>query len=141
MTKEQFDESIAKKAASVLRLLREKAQGYNPTIGTAEYDPFYNYSLAAEIAGVTQEQNMIGRMGEKVIRLRNILENPERAGKESIDETCSDIVGIALLVWASAETLNDEVEVQSVPPGLPPFSEKLSEGNGPLAKLLSWGQK
>lgn len=141
MTKEQFDESLAKKAASVLRTLREKGIGYNPTLGTEDYDPFYNFALSSEMAGITQEQSMMARIGEKMIRFRNIVQHPERAGKEMIAETCGDMVGLALLVWASAETLHDEVEVQSVPPELPPFSEKLTEGNGPLAKLLSWGQK
>jgi len=141
MTKEQFDESLAKKAASVLRLLREKGVGYNPTLGTPEYDPFYNYGLSSELVGITQEQSMMARMGEKIIRLRNILTNPERAGKESIDETCSDIVGIALLVWASTETLSEEIEGSLVPPELPPFSEKLTEGNGVLSTLVNWAKK
>ena len=129
----------------LFRSLREKGNGYNPTIGTTEYDPFYNYGLSSELVGITQEQSMMARMGEKIIRLRNILTNPDRAGKESIDETCSDIVGIALLVWASTETLSDEMDVTPVD------SENLISGGliaggqgrevGPLQSLLNWGKK
>jgi len=111
MTKERYDENLAKKASLVLRTLREKGVGYNPTEGTPEFDPFYNYQLGADLAGITPEQAMISRVGEKLTRLGNILKTPEKAGKESISETCGDIVGISLMLWELCESYDEEIEV------------------------------
>lgn len=103
LNNDEFIDALAKKAATVLQTIKEKGTGYNPTEGTQDYDPFYNYTLGAEIAGISPEQSMIARIGEKLVRLQNILKDPTKAGNEPIRETAKDIVGISLMLWQSAE--------------------------------------
>lgn len=143
MTREQYHENLAKKASVVLKTLREKGTGYNPTEDTDEFDPFYNYSLSAELAGISQEQSMIGRIGEKIIRLTNIIKSPQKAGSEAVSETCKDIVGIALMLWESVESINEELDVtplvtQEEPPLVSP---ELTQRSPILNSLLNWTKK
>lgn len=115
MTREAFFEDLTKKAGHVLTVLQEKNTGYNPT-ASEEFDPLFNYNLSADVAGITPEQSLIARTVEKLIRLRNILSNPENAGEESIEKTCEDLVGHTLLLWYSA----DEFAKFIAPPAPPP---------------------
>ena len=142
MTKQSFIDNLAKKAATVLKTLSEKGTGYNPTETEGEYDPFYNYSLGAELGGIATEQAMISRMGEKLIRLQNITRNPSAAGNEAISETCKDIVGIGLLVWEYLESLDDEVEIKPEPEELPLVSPTVAPKGSILGDFLqNWTKK
>lgn len=151
MTKEQYHEDLALKASKVLRTLREKGEGYNPTEGD-EFDPFYNYALGGELAGVTQEQAMISRIGEKLVRLGTLIKHPSRKTSETMSETAQDIVGISLMLWKSTETLaeaeTEESETTSTPEVTtdvvtkeeesPLVSEELVEKSPAMQLLMKW---
>lgn len=142
MNREQYHENLAKKASVVLKTLREKNLGYNPTDGD-DYDPFYNYGMGAELAGITQEQSMMARIGEKLVRLQNVIQNPHLSGSEAAAETCKDIVGITLMLWESIEALNEELDVtplvtQEEPPLVAP---ELPQRSPILNSLLNWTKK
>lgn len=149
MTKEQYHEDLALKASKVLRTLREKGEGYNPTEGD-EFDPFYNYALGGELAGVTQEQAMISRIGEKLVRLGTLIKRPARKTTETMSETAQDIVGISLMLWKSTETLaeGEESELTSTPEVTPDVvtkeeesplvSEELVEKSPAMQLLMKW---
>lgn len=143
MTREQYHENLAKKASVVLKTLREKELGYNPTIGTDEYDPFYNYEKSSEIAGITKEQSLIARTVEKLLRIVNVLENPERAGLESLPNSCADAVGHMLILWESVESLNEELDVTplATQEELPLVSPELTQRSPILNSLLNWTKK
>jgi len=149
MTKEQYHEDLALKASKVLRTLREKGEGYNPTEGD-EFDPFYNYALGGELAGVTQEQAMISRIGEKLVRLGTLIKHPSRKTSETMSETAQDIVGISLMLWKSTETLSEPLEepvstIEVVTPDVvtkeeesPLVSEELVEKSPAMQLLMKW---
>jgi len=149
MTKEQYHEDLALKASKVLRTLREKGEGYNPTEGD-EFDPFYNYALGGELAGVTQEQAMISRIGEKLVRLGTLIKHPSRKTSETMSETAQDIVGISLMLWKSTETLSEPLDepvstIEVVTPDVvtkeeesPLVSEELVEKSPAMQLLMKW---
>ncbi len=149
MTKEQYHEDLALKASKVLRTLREKGEGYNPTEGD-EFDPFYNYALGGELAGVTQEQAMISRIGEKLVRLGTLIKHPSRKTTETMSETAQDIVGISLMLWKSTETLSEPLDepvstIEVVTPDVvtkeeesPLVSEELVEKSPAMQLLMKW---
>lgn len=142
MTREQYHENLAKKASVVLKTLREKNLGYNPTDGD-DYDPFYNYGMGAELAGITQEQSMLARIGEKLVRLQNVIQNPQLSGSEAASETCKDIVGISLMLWESVDSLSEELEVTPlITPEEPPLvAPDLTQRSPLLNSLLNWTKK
>jgi len=105
-TKDAYMQELAKKALEVLKILESKGTGYNPTETEGDYDPFYNYTLGAELAGITPEQAMMSRIGEKLIRLSNILKDQSKQGTEAITETAQDIVGISLMLWQLCDELH-----------------------------------
>ena len=66
---------------------------------TGDEDPLHNYAMAAQAAGCSTEQAMLGRVQEKVTRVSVLFKSTEPpAVEENVNETLIDIATIALLI-------------------------------------------
>ncbi len=67
--------------------------------------PLANYDATAEFLGSTTELVMLGRMHEKMVRVKNLLgDTDQMVMDEKIEDTILDIANIALLIGASLLT-------------------------------------
>lgn len=106
MTREEIQPILLRKSAEVINLLTNKGADY-----ATDDDVFMNYTLSASIAGITTQQSMVARIGEKVIRVGNLINSidPPKVN-ESIEETLRDIEGISLLLRVYLQTLKEEFQ-------------------------------
>lgn len=135
MTRDEVKPILLKKSVEVLDLLTKKGADY-----ATDDDIFMNYSLSASIAGITTQQSMVARIGEKVIRVGNLINSPDPPKvDESIDDTLRDIEGISLLLRAYLQSLKEENAAEAA------FDEYITEKqNEPLSltrKILSLAGK
>lgn len=72
---------------------------------TGGQDPLANYRFSSSLVGLTVEQAMLQRIGEKVYRLSVLLGGQkQQVNDESILDTCLDIAIIAKLIAIAWET-------------------------------------
>jgi hypothetical protein len=89
--------------AECAKLIQKKNTDY-----AGNGDPYENFHRAADFAGVSVEESILVRLGDKLARLKNLLtRNGERAVlNESIEDTLLDIINyfVILRVWLKYET-------------------------------------
>jgi hypothetical protein len=86
--REKYLENIQTTYENALDLVYTKSQDY-----ASNDDPFKNFREAAQFAGITLEQGIFVRLGDKFARVKNLLEKGESAGAvgEAIEDTLLDI--------------------------------------------------
>jgi len=91
----QFLDTIRKYSKEALSLIEKKNDDY-----AGCYDsPFRNFDNSADIAGITSEQGLLVRMGDKLLRAGNILNTSHISVKEeSIKDTLLDLSNYALIL-------------------------------------------
>lgn len=96
--KDKYLESITENYEQALGLVHSKVQDY-----ASDADPFKNFRNASYFAGITLEQGILVRIGDKFARYLNLLEkgNLEGATGEKLDDTLRDAMNYAniLLTW------------------------------------------
>lgn len=135
MTRDEVKPLLLKKSVEVLDLLTKKGADY-----ATDDDIFMNYSLSASIAGITTQQSMVARMGEKVIRVGNLINSPDPPKvNETIEETLRDIEGISLLLRVYLEELKKLGEEEQAFENF--ITEKQNEQKPFVKKILSLAGK
>lgn len=135
MTRDEVRPILLKKSVEVLDLLTKKGADY-----ATDDDIFMNYSLSASIAGITTQQSMVARIGEKVIRVGNLINSPDPPKvNETIEETLRDIEGISLLLRVYLEELKKLGEEEAAFENF--ITEKQDEQKPFVKKILSLAGK
>ena len=95
MNTTQFLDIIKKYSKEALSLIEKKNKDYANC-----YDSqFRNFDNSANIAGITPEQGLLVRMGDKLLRAGNIINKQEISVKEeSIKDTLLDLSNYALIL-------------------------------------------
>ncbi len=85
--REKYLQNIQDTYEQALELVYTKSQDY-----ATNDDPFKNFRDAALFAGITLEQGILVRIGDKFARVRNLLEKGENSGAvgEAITDTLND---------------------------------------------------
>lgn len=108
MTQDEYLRHQAHNYAHCLRVSRAKSSDY--ALSPTETDPFSNFRLASEGAGVPVWRLMVSRMFEKLYRFRNVMEkrdvgNAEAVRDEPPEKTLEDLIVYPniLKVWLEHE--------------------------------------
>lgn len=102
MTKqEQFIHRLEQLYKNNVDISRAKNADY-----AGEEDPFKNFK-GSEMYGISAEQAILVRMGDKVMRISNLLKRDAKVSDESILDTCSDLANYAMILRMYIETKMD----------------------------------
>lgn len=82
---------------------------------TGDQGPFWNFEKAARDAGVSPERGFLVRMGDKMSRIRTLLERPPQVVNESIKDTLLDLANYAILLHLYIEGQNEKHIGQDAP--------------------------
>ncbi len=138
--KDKYLESITENYEQALGLVHLKVQDY-----ASDADPFKNFRNAAYFAGVSLEQGILVRIGDKFARYLNLLEkggNFEGAVGEKLDDTLRDAMNYAniLLTWEQLRhpAAGTTYETQAELPLEPVAAEDLPTKETTVADMLKW---
>lgn len=93
MNKDQFLSALANNYNKGLAVLEIKNAAYS-----GNGDPFKNFKLAQHV-GLTAEQGILLRMGDKIARCATLINNPSTpTGDESLQDTLLDLMNYANLL-------------------------------------------
>lgn len=113
--RERYLEFLAKTYLEILALQKRKNADYT---GDAA-NPFACIEFAAIAAGVTPEEGLLVRIGDKIARIRGLL-GVERAPQvdESLGDTVRDLIGYGamFLAYLSRDQILEGVEDEPTPP-------------------------
>jgi|SRR5579885_2116077 len=105
MTKQEFLSSLARNFERAMKLAEDKNADY-----ASQEDPFRNFRKTSEIAGLTVEQGILVRLGDKISRISNLLRTKEsRVKSESIEDTIIDAMNYLniMLTWIQSQEPKD----------------------------------
>jgi hypothetical protein len=87
MTTKQYNDQLERNFKEALAISRAKNSDY------ADIDnPFKNFELSAQVAGITVAKGIVIRMMDKMTRISNLLEREEVVKDERIDDTLKDLM-------------------------------------------------
>ena len=100
MTRDEFMRRIELIATNCVEICRKKNSDY-----AASSDAFANFRAAAQEAGISVEQVIRARMGEKNKRMLNLLNQPNQVEHETILDTLDDMANFAMIlrVWLEVQ--------------------------------------
>lgn len=87
--------SIETALANLGSVLRRKTSDYSPT--SSEFGSFH---FAADMAGLSAQDVMLGQLGIKLGRLRGLLGTGKDMNYEAIEDTVMDLAGYAVILYA-----------------------------------------
>lgn len=88
-----FNVLLDKRLESIKSVLGSKAKEY-----ASGDNRFHNFDVAARIAGTTPEKALMGMMLKHEVSVRDLVNNPENATIELIDEKIGDNVNYLILL-------------------------------------------
>ena len=101
-------------------------------------DPFMNFREAAQLAGVSVEQGFLVRIGDKLIRVRNLLNHDPSVKNESLEDSLLDAINYLALLKSYREMNQKEDSQPKI--NLEPeqiTENKVEENKSFLDKLIS----
>lgn len=121
-------EEIAKMYKKAISIVLERSKKY-----ATEDDPFLNFRRGAAFANTTVEQGIMTRIGDKLSRLQNALENgdDDAFSDEAFDDTILDLCNYFVILrnWRVLQAAERELEARQ----LSLFADEVVE-NEPLDK-------
>jgi len=131
-------ESIAKMYKKAISIVLERSKKY-----ATEADPFLNFRRGAAFANTTVEQGIMTRIGDKLSRLQNVLEqnNDDEFSDEAFDDTILDLCNYFVILrnWRVLQAAERELEARQ----LSLFAEEVPEDEpldeepiGPVKKAI-----
>ena len=108
----KFVDGIAETYAHCLALIRAKTQDY----ATVE-DPYRNFRMAGNL-GVSLEQGIIVRMGDKLSRIANLIKSQSgpAVATESVEDTLLDLINYSAILL---QYIKDQSTIKSTRIDLP----------------------
>ena len=97
-------------------------------------NPFANFESSAQFAGVSVEQGILTRLGDKFSRLKNTIEREESDGvyaDESFDDTVVDICNYIVLLRNYRRYVRGDVEKEHDPLDFGNAAPEISEWKEP----------
>ena len=127
------------RTSEFLNNLKEKFEKIYSTIERKNHDycsggvddPFRNFELSADIAGVETERGILVRLADKIVRLGGILDNAPLVTDEKFEDTAADASAYAAIlsvyhqmkkeeIYIDGDYLNGEVGDEVVVPEIKP---------------------
>lgn len=100
--REKYFENLLNTFDTAYELMLKKNQGY-----AKEGDPFENFRHSSLLAGITLEQGILVRMGDKFARFRNLVEKGQTNDDvgEAVTDTLLDLINYAAILktWCDLE--------------------------------------
>ncbi len=130
-------ENIAVMYKKAISIVLERSKKY-----ATEEDPFLNFRRGAAFANTTVEQGIMTRIGDKLSRLQNVLEqdNDDEFSDEAFDDTILDLCNYFVILrnWRVLKAAEQELEARQ----LNLFAEEakedepLDEEPGPVRRAI-----
>ncbi len=95
MASEDFEGVLQNRISQMQSTLSGKAKEY-----ASNDDRLYNFRRTAEINGVTMEKALWGMASKHLVSVIDLVESPEAATRELIDEKCGDLINYLVLLEA-----------------------------------------
>ena len=101
----QFVSNLKRLQKKGLNLIKSKNNDYSGVHDA----PFRNFDLSADIAGISPEQGLLVRMGDKMTRAGNIISGKEQQiADEKIEDTLLDLSNYALILSSRIKDRENE---------------------------------
>jgi len=98
MTTQEYNKQLERNFKEALAIAVAKNKDY------ADQDnPFKNFELSAQVAGISPEKGIVIRMMDKMTRISNLLERDNVIKDEKIEDTLKDLMNYANILLVKLE--------------------------------------
>jgi len=89
----QFAQVLKERLRKIEEILGKKAEEY-----AKNNDRYHNFNVAARIGNTTPEKALLGMMMKHFVSVMDLIEDPESATFDLIDEKCGDLINYLILL-------------------------------------------